>query len=131
MMGLILVVPLTTESGTIEVLHWVLQSDGCTNGVLIASNPVDIAVMDSVGLRDMIRVPFEETPRLVLLLGAERNGSSCGWLGHALLIAVALRFISQGPCANNMGVWKNQSRERSNHATRPHRELDQAKILGF
>lgn len=91
-MGLILVVPLTTESGTIEVLHWVLQSDGCTNGVLIASSPVDIAVMDSVVLRDIIRVSFEETPRLVLLLGAERNGSSCGWLGHALLIAVALHF---------------------------------------
>lgn len=90
MMGLILVVPLTTESGTIEVLHWVLQSDGCTNGVLISSSPVDIAVMDSVVLRDIIRVSFEETPRLVLLLGEERNGSSCGWLGHALLIAVAL-----------------------------------------
>lgn len=39
-----MVVPLTTESGTIEVLHWVLQSDGCTNGVLIASGPVDVAV---------------------------------------------------------------------------------------
>lgn len=79
MMGLILVVPLTTESGTIEVLHWVSQSDGCTNGVLIASSPVDIAVMDSVVLRDMIRVSFEETHRLVFLGQSGMAAAVVGW----------------------------------------------------
>lgn len=56
MMGVMTVVPLTTESGTFVVFHCVLQSDGCTNSVLMASGPVDVAVMGSAGvvLRDMI-----------------------------------------------------------------------------
>ena len=59
-----MVVPLTTEPGTVVVFHWVLQSDGCTNGVLIASGPVDVAVMGSVVLRDMTRVLFVDAPHL-------------------------------------------------------------------
>lgn len=45
---------LRSTTGTLVVLHCVLQSDGCTNGVLTASDPVDVAVMGSSVLRDMI-----------------------------------------------------------------------------
>jgi hypothetical protein len=40
-----MVVPLTTDKGTVVVFHCVLQSDGCTKGVLMASGPVDVVVM--------------------------------------------------------------------------------------
>lgn len=47
---------LRSTTGTLVVFHCVLQSDGCTNGVLTASGPVDVAVMGSSVLRDMISI---------------------------------------------------------------------------
>lgn len=80
-----MVVPLTTDLGTVVVLHWVLQSDGCTNGVLMASGPVDVVVVGSVVLRDMIF--FVEAPHRSHFLVRSRMGQLlyC-WLGDALLI---------------------------------------------
>lgn len=67
-----MVVPLTTDLRTFVVFHWVLQSDGCTNGVLMASGPVDVAAMGSVVLRDMVF--FVEAPHLIHFLVRSRMG---------------------------------------------------------
>lgn len=65
-----MVVPLTTDFRTFVVFHWVLQSDGCTNGVLMASGPVAVAVMGSVVLNDMIW--FVEAPHSSRFLARSR-----------------------------------------------------------